>query len=73
MADLESLHSTNLQKNVQVQVYISVMLRLLVTYRPALLGLLQPFCTYSKNIYNQLFMYDIHLILMPKVNIYALD
>jgi hypothetical protein len=29
------------------------------------------FCTYSKDIYNQLFVNDIHLILMPKVNICA--
>jgi hypothetical protein len=29
--------------------------------------------THSKNIYNQLFINYMHLILMPKVDIYALD
>ncbi len=47
--------------------------KLLVTYYPTLLIFLHTHPHTSKKIYNQLFVNYIHLILMPKVNICALD
>jgi hypothetical protein len=73
MAYPNSLHSIILQKKLQVQVYNYVMLELLVTYSRAFLALLHTHSHTPKNIYNQLFVNYIHLILMPKVDICTLD
>ncbi len=73
MANLDFLHSIDLQKNLQVQIYNFVMPKLLMIYWPVLSIILHTLSHTFKNIYNQLFVNYIHLILMPKVDICALD
>jgi len=72
MANPNSLHSTDLLQKLWVQFYMYYLQYYYLTDLPFQVFYI-PFYIDSKDIYNQLITNDIHLVLITKIDICAID